>query len=225
MSVPADWIKTVRQFTVWSFNNWRKDRVTRRFDRTMPERRERVNEQIKFPEVVVISETGERLGIMHPRQAVDIARERGLDLVEVAPDARPPVCKILDYGKMRYEKSKRATPKAKNDMKTITLRPKTGEHDLKTKLTHARKFLERGDKVRFQVRLRGRERARTDLWCEQLIQIMERLSDIATVVQHPRNEGRAISALVEPNKKAISKGKSKKETRSEEPPTEAKEKS
>jgi translation initiation factor IF-3 len=190
----------------------------------MPERRERVNEQIRFPEVFVISETGEQMGVMHPRDAIDIARERGLDLVEVAPEARPPVCKILDYGKMRYEKSKRTTPKAKNEIKTITLRPKTGEHDLQTKLTHARKFLARGDKVRFQVRLRGRERARIDLWCANLEKVMERLMDVAVVTQHPRHEGRAIFALCEPLKKtAPTKSKDKEGAASAapvDPPTE-----
>jgi translation initiation factor IF-3 len=190
----------------------------------MPERRERLNEQIRFPEVFVISETGEQMGVMHPRDAMDIARERGLDLVEVAPDARPPVCKILDYGKMRYEKSKRTTPKAKSEIKTITLRPKTGEHDLQTKLTHARKFLARGDKVRFQVRLRGRERARTDLWCANLEKVMERLADVAVITQRPRHEGRAITAFCEPLKKAApTKSKDKGSASSEapvDPPTE-----
>ena len=135
---------------------------------------------------------------MSPEQAMIIARDRGLDLVEVAPDARPPVCKILDYGKMRYEMSKRPTNKPKTDIKTITLRPKTGEHDLQTKLRNARKFLEKGNKVKFQVRLRGRERARPDMWAAQLMEVLERLSDIATITQRPQPEGRVISAMVEP---------------------------
>jgi len=135
---------------------------------------------------------------MSPEQAMIIARDRGLDLVEVAPAARPPVCKILDYGKMRYEMSKRPTNKPKTDIKTITLRPKTGEHDLQTKLRNARKFLEKGNKVKFQVRLRGRERARPDMWAAQLMEVLERLSDIATITQRPQPEGRVISAMVEP---------------------------
>jgi translation initiation factor IF-3 len=171
----------------------------------MPERRQRMNEQIRFPQIRVISDSGEQLGVMTPREALDIARERGMDLVEVAPDVRPPVCKIMDYGKLKYEQSKKTTPKPKHDIKTITLRPKTGEHDLQTKLNHARKFLNRGDKVKFQVRLRGRERARTDLWCENLIAVLKRLNDIGVITQHPRHEGRTITAMVEPSKKAPAK--------------------
>jgi translation initiation factor IF-3 len=135
---------------------------------------------------------------MTPDEALAIARDSGLDLVEVAPEARPPVCKILDYGKMRYEHSKRAKPKPQTEIKTITLRPKTGEHDLQTKLKNARKFLARGSKVKFQVRLRGRERARPDMWAAQLSVILERLNDVAVVTQAPQPEGRVISAMVEP---------------------------
>ena len=149
----------------------------------------------------VISDTGEQLGIMSPFEANNIARDRGLDLVEVAPEARPPVCKIMDYGQLRYQQTKRAAPKPKFEVKTITLRPKTSEHDLETKLKHVRKFLEKGDKVRFQVRLRGRERARPDLWIEKLNNILARIEDVAVVIQRPQMEGRGISAMVEPGKK------------------------
>ena len=135
---------------------------------------------------------------MPPARALEIAEERGLDLVEVAPNARPPVCKIADYGRMRYEETKRATAKPRREVKTITLRPKTSGHDLETKLRHARKFLERGDKVRFQVRMRGRERAKPDLWAQQLVELLQQLSDISVVTQPPRPEGRGITAIVEP---------------------------
>jgi len=166
----------------------------------VPEKRERINEQIRFPQIRVISDTGEQLGVMTPDEANSIARSRGLDLVEVAPEARPPVCKILDYGKMRYENSKRAKPKTQTEIKTITLRPKTGEHDLQTKLKNARKFIAKGSKVKFQVRLRGRERARPDMWAAQLADILKRLEDVAVVTQAPQPEGRVISAMVEPIK-------------------------
>lgn len=159
-----------------------------------------MNREIRAHSVRVISETGEQLGIMHPQEAVSIARDRGLDLVEVAPDARPPVCKIMDYGKLRYEQSKRAAPKPKFELKTITLRPKTGEHDLQTKLSHARKFLGKGNKVRFQVRMRGRERAKPGMWADQLDEILARLKDIAVVTQRPSVDGRGIFAMVEPIK-------------------------
>lgn len=159
-----------------------------------------MNRDIRAHSIRVISETGEQLGIMAPGDALRIAQERGLDLVEVASDARPPVCKIMDYGKLRYDQSRRKVPKPKYEIKTITLRPKTGEHDLETKLRQARKFLERGDKVRFQVRMRGRERARPGMWADQLMAVMARLSDIAVVVQRPAQEGRGIFAMVEPTK-------------------------
>lgn len=155
---------------------------------------------------------------MPPYEALKIARERGLDLVEVAPEARPPVCKIMDYGKLRYDQSKRSAPKPKFELKTITLRPKTSPHDLETKLKHARKFLERGDKVRFQVRMRGRERARPGMWADALNEILTGLADIATVIQRPQQEGRGIFAMVEPLKGAVKpqgepKPKSKGKTR------------
>jgi translation initiation factor IF-3 len=137
---------------------------------------------------------------MTPLQANDLARDRGLDLVEVAPEARPPVCKIMDYGKLRYDQTRRKAPKKKYDIKTITLRPKTGEHDLQTKLNQARKFLLRGDKVRFQVRMRGRERARPQMWAEQLMEVLARLNDISVITQRPSQEGRGIFAMVEPLK-------------------------
>ena len=139
--------------------------------------------------------------MMTPFEANNIARDRGLDLVEVAPEARPPVCKIMDYGKMRYQQTKRSAPKPRSETKTITLRPKTSEHDLQTKLKHARRFIEKGDKVRFQVRLRGRERARPELWAEKLTGILERLTDVAVVIQRPQMDGRGISAMVEPSRK------------------------
>jgi translation initiation factor IF-3 len=171
---------------------------TRHRGPVLPEKRERINEQIRFSTIRVISDQGEQLGLMSPDEALSIARDKGLDLVEVAPDARPPVCKILDYGKFRYEISKRPTNKPKSDLKTITLRPKTGEHDLLTKLRNARKFLEKGNRVKFQVRLRGRERARPEMWAAQLAVILERLADVAVVTQRPQPEGRVISAMIEP---------------------------
>ena len=109
--------------------------------------------------------------------------------------------KFMAYGQLRNPQTKRAAPKPKFEVKTITLRPKTSEHDLETKLKHVKKFLEKGDKVRFQVRLRGRERARPDLWIEKLNKILASIEDVAVVIQRPQMEGRGISAMVEPAKK------------------------
>ncbi len=169
------------------------------------ERRNRVNREIRSHTVLVISDTGERLGIMPPLEAFNLARERGLDLVEVAPDARPPVCKVMDYGRFRYQESKRSAPKTRSEMKTITLRPKTGEHDIEVKLNQARKFLVRGDKVRFEVRMKGREKSRPEMWANQLSSLLDRLKDMSTITQRPQPDGKGISAVVEPLKHIIKK--------------------
>lgn len=157
-----------------------------------------MNREIRFPSIRVIGAEGEQLGIMSPDEARQIAGDQGLDLVEVAPEARPPVCKIMDYGKYRYELSKRTKPQKTAKLKTIKLRPKTGEHDLETKLAHARKFLAEGDRVKFVMRLRGRENAYIDRWCEVLIKDLETLNEVANMSVRPRPEGRAIIAQYDP---------------------------
>ncbi len=160
----------------------------------------RVNRQIRVPQIRVIGAEGEQLGIMSPDEARDIANESGLDLVEVAPRAVPPVCKIMDYGRFRYEQSKKASSAkaAKVEVKTITLRPKTDTHDLDTKISQARAFIERGDRVKFVMRLRGRENAHKELWFGKMDTIINALLDISTCTQRPRDEGRTITALIEP---------------------------
>jgi translation initiation factor IF-3 len=158
----------------------------------------RVNREIRFPTIRVISADGEQLGIMSPDEARRIAGDLGLDLVEVAPEARPPVCRIMDYGKYRYELSKKTKPQKTAKLKTIKLRPKTDDHDLETKFNHARKFLADGDRVRFVMRLRGRENAYIERWCEALIQDLEKLADAGTLSVKPKAEGRAIVAQIDP---------------------------
>lgn len=135
---------------------------------------------------------------MTPDEARDIANESGLDLVEVAPDARPPVCKVMDYGKYRYELSKKTKPQKTAKTKTIKLRPKTDNHDLETKFNMARKFLAGGDRVKFVMRLRGREAAYKDRWCELLRKEMEVLLDAGQISLQPQAEGRAVVAQVDP---------------------------
>ncbi len=163
-----------------------------------PANKHRVNREIRFPTIRVIGADGDQLGIMTPEEARRIAQELGLDLVEVAPDARPPVCRIMDYGKYRYELSKKSKPQKTAKLKTIKLRPKTGDHDLDTKMNHARKFLEEGDRVRFVMRLRGRENAYIDRWCEALIHDLEQLNDAGHMSIRPRAEGKAIVAQIDP---------------------------
>src|SRR5580765_4524417 len=133
----------------------------RHFDRQLPpDRGPRMNEQIRISPVRLIGAEGEQLGIVPTSQALEKAREAGLDLVEMAADERPPVCKILDYGKMRFansQKGNKATRVRQQKLKEIRLRPKTGDHDLDTKAAQARKFLEHNDKVQATVTFRGRE--------------------------------------------------------------------
>jgi translation initiation factor IF-3 len=155
---------------------------------------------------LLIDENGTRVGVIPLRDALTLAEERGLDLVEVAPNATPPVCRILDYGKFRYEQTKKEREARKHqkqaELKEVRLKPKTDDHDLDIKAKQARKFLLAGDKVKFTVRFRGREMAHPDIGREMLEQIAEELRDVATVEQRPLMEGRALSLLLAPSAKA-----------------------
>ena len=158
----------------------------------------RVNNEIRLPTIRVIGHEGEQLGIMTPEEGRRLADEVGLDLVEVAPDARPSVCKIMDYGKYRYEMSKRSKPQRTAKTKTIKLRPKTDDHDLGFKFNMARRFLADGDRVKFVMRLRGRENAYIDRWVTVLAREIATLSDAGVISAHPHQEGRAVVAQVDP---------------------------
>jgi translation initiation factor IF-3 len=156
--------------------------------------------------VRLIDEEGAQLGIVSLREALTLAEQRGLDLMEVAPNAVPPVCRIVDYGKFRYEQSKKDREARKNqkqaELKEVRLKPKTDDHDLEVKAKQARKFLLAGDKVKFTVRFRGREIFHPDIGREMLEQMAEELRDVATVEQKPLMEGRALSLLLAPSTKA-----------------------
>lgn len=175
-------------------------RRVKKFDREPTRDAHRVNRQIRVPQVRVIGPEGEQLGILTPDEARDIAGEHGLDLVEVAARANPPVCRIMDYGKYKYDQAKKdaKAKSSKIEVKTITMRPKTDTHDLETKIRKARGFLEKGDRVKFVMRLRGREHAHKPLWYEKLDEILNGLKDVATTTQRPQDEGRTITAMVEP---------------------------
>lgn len=155
----------------------------------------------------LIDENGAQVGIIGIREALALAEERGFDLVEVAPNAVPPVCRLLDYGKFRYEQSQKEREARRNqkqaDLKQIRLMPKTAEHDISTKANQARKFLLQGDKVKFNVRFRGREMAHPDIGRKMLEDIAEQLRDIAVVEQKPLLEGRVLSLLLAPNPKVL----------------------
>jgi translation initiation factor IF-3 len=150
----------------------------------------------------LIDVDGTQVGIVPLEKARNLADERGLDLVEVSPNAVPPVCKIMDLGKFRYEQHKRekeALKKARQaELKTLRMRPATDKHDFETKLRTARKFLGEGRKVRFILRFRGREMAHQDIGREKLLAIGAECGDIAEIEQHPSTEGRAMTMVLSP---------------------------
>ena len=155
-----------------------------------------INEQIRDKEVRVISEDGEQLGIMSARDAQKLAREADLDLVKISPGAKPPVCKIIDYGKYRYEqarKEKEAKKKQRTiDVKEIRLSPNIDTNDLNTKANQARKFLSKGDKVKVSLRFRGREMAHLDVGREILDTFFEKLEEVAVIDKLAKMEGRSM---------------------------------
>lgn len=142
------------------------------------------------------------MGVISADEGRALAREHGLDLVEVAPQAKPPVCRIMDYGKFRYEQSKKKNTSARVELKTLRLRPMTDSHDLDNKLKKATQFLESGHKVKLQLRLRGRERAYMDRWVAHIRELVDQLDarfdDELRVIQEPSAQGRDVSMIVEP---------------------------
>ena len=159
-----------------------------------------VNEQIRDREVRVIGENGEQLGIMPSREAMRLAEEAGLDLVKIAPTAKPPVCKIVDYGKFRYEQTRKEKEAKKKqriiDVKEIRLSPNIDKNDLNTKVNAARKFLTKGDKVKMTLRFRGREMAHMANSKHILDDFAQQLSDIAVVEKAPKVEGRSMTMFL-----------------------------
>jgi len=170
----------------------------------------RFNNRIRAREVRLIDEEGNQVGIVALRDAQQMAEERGFDLVEVAPNAVPPVCRIMDYGKFRYEQSKKEREARKHqkqfELKEVRLKPKTDDHDIDVKAKQARKFLLAGDKVKFTLRFRGREIFHPDIGLEMLERMAEDLRDVAVVEQKPLMEGRVLSLLLAPGAKARQQG-------------------
>jgi translation initiation factor IF-3 len=163
-----------------------------------------VNDKIIASVVRAIDDSGEQLGIIPVKEVLAIAQDRGLDLVEVAPNAKPPVCRIMDYGRYKYQQEKRATESKKKQsqitIKEIKLRPKTGEHDYQTKVKHILKFLDKGNKVKVTIMFRGREIVHSDIGMRILNRIAEELNESAQVENHPKLEGRNMSMLLSPRK-------------------------
>ncbi len=160
----------------------------------------RVNERIRAPEIRLIGADGENVGVVTPFRAMQMAEEAGLDLVEISPNAEPPVCKIMDFGKYKYEQNKKAHDSTKKQhktkLKTVRLRPKTDPHMTDIRVAQAREFLERGDKVQVMIMFRGREMAHQDIGVAHCHEVAKRLEDIAKVEQSPRTEGRRMTMLL-----------------------------
>ena len=164
-----------------------------------------VNENIRFKEVLVIGAQGEQLGILTRREALDKAAEANLDLLCVAPTGNPPVCKIVDYGRFRYEQQKKAKEAKRHQhvtqIKPIRLSPVIDVGDFDTKLRHARKWLEEGTKVKVDMRFRGRLITRLEVGRKTMYKFIEDLSDLGTVEKAPKLEGNTMSVVITPNKK------------------------
>jgi translation initiation factor IF-3 len=170
------------------------DRSPRRDDRT------RVNERIRVREVRVIDEDGTQLGIMPPPQALAIARQKGLDLVEIAATANPPVCRIMDFGRYQYQEQKRARSAKKHqkiiEVKEIKFRPKVDEHDYQFKKKHIERFLAEGDKVKATIFFRGREMAHPEIGRRILERLIEELAEVAVAETAPRQEGNQMHTIL-----------------------------
>jgi translation initiation factor IF-3 len=162
----------------------------------------RMNEQIRVPEVRVIGEDGEMIGVLPPREAIQMAREAGLDLIEISPNATPPVCQIGDYGKYRYELQKKKNQAKKNqktvEIKELKLRPNIDPHDYEIKMKAAKKFLEEGDKVKFTLRFRGREMANIAINTRIFEKVRGDIADIARIESSSGLEGRQMMMMIAP---------------------------
>ncbi len=164
----------------------------------------RVNERIRISPIRLIDENGDQLGIVATDEARSLASQRGLDLVEVAPNARPPVCRFMDYGKYKYEQARKAREAKKKQhviqVKEVKLRPKIETHDIEFKLRHAKRFLEEGHKVKFTLMFRGREVTHPELGVRLLEQVKDELEDLGEVESDISHEGRTMTMLVGPKR-------------------------
>lgn len=177
--------------------------IRNNFNRRPPQKDfTRINDNIRVPQVRVVDQDGEQLGVLDTRVALQKAFDAELDLVEVAPNATPPVCRIMDFGKYRYEKNKKMKEGKKKQhlvtVKEVRMRPKTDSHDLETKLKAARKFLEQKNKVKFTVNFRGRELAYKEMGYNLLNQVVEELQDLGDPEGTSKMEGRRMILIVNP---------------------------
>lgn len=162
----------------------------------------RINRRIRVPQVRLIDEEGNQVGVINTQEALMMAEDRGLDLVEVAPNSDPPVCRLMDYGKFLYEQNKKAREARKNqkivETKEVQITPSTDDHDIEVKSKRAREFLGEGHKVKFTMKFRGRQLAHQDIGVKMLEDIVENLRDVAVVEVRPTSEGKRITLIVAP---------------------------
>ena len=172
------------------------------FQRRTKDRGPRSNNRISSPDVQVIASDGENLGVMNTNEAISMAKNQGLDLIEIAPNANPPVCKIMDMGKYKYDLQKKANQAKKKQktvsLKEIKLRPGTESHDYNFKIKNAKKFITKGDKVKFTVKFKGREMQHTELGKDLMNKIIEETKDVAKVESKPKFEGRQMVMIIQP---------------------------
>jgi translation initiation factor IF-3 len=185
--------------------------IPRKFDRRPPERDEtRINERIRVPEVRLIDENGDQVGVIPTDQALAQAQERNLDLVEVAGQARPPVCRILDYSKYKYEQEQKAKAARRHqkqvNVREIKLRPKIATHDYETKRNHVVRFLTGDDRVKVTIMFRGREQTHPERGEALLMRLADDVSELATVEQAPQQDGRNMTMLLAPVKRRDAEG-------------------
>jgi len=172
------------------------------FQRRTRDRGPRYNNRINSPEVQVIASNGENLGVLNTNEAIAMAKEEGLDLIEIAPNAKPPVCKIIDMGKYKYDSQKKANKAKKKqkriELKKIKLRQVTEIHDYKFKIKNAQKFISKGDKVKFTIRFKGRELQHSHLGNELMNKIKQDMQDIGKVELDPKFEGKQMIMVIQP---------------------------
>jgi len=188
-------------------------------ERDIAEQEFRVNEAVRVPEVRLIGPAGENVGVVPIRQALQIARDAEMDLVEVSPNAAPPVCRVLDFGKFLYEREKKEREAKKSqvkiEIKEIRLRPKTNEHHRSFKVDDARRWLLQGHKVRVTVKFRGREMDYPEIALEDLKEVAQSLSDVGVIEQAPMMEGRTMLVVIGPAKAKLGKKPEKSEEHAE----------
>src|SRR5919106_1743036 len=186
--------------------------VPRRFDRQPPERDPtRINERIRVSEVRLVDEDGSQIGVIPTDEALRMATERDLDLVEVAPQSRPPVARLLDYSKYKYEQEQKAKAARKHqqqvNVREIKLRPKIADHDYGTKRGHVERFLRNQDKVEVTIMFRGREQAHPERGRALLDRLYEDVAELATIEQHPQQEGRNMHMMLAPSRESVARAR------------------